>query len=232
MADIPYREVVGCIMYAALTVRIDIAFIAGQLAQHCQNPGMDHWKAAQRVLRYLASTRNHGLCFGGNVPSDNILIGYSDADYAGDPDTRRSTSGYVFILNGGAVTWSSRRQPIVALSTMQSEYIAVSDSTREAVWLRRLLGNLGSTQMSPTALRCDNESAIGLAYNPLAHKGSKHIEVRYHYIREQVINKTIELGYVNTCKPIADVLTKAVDGETFTSCLNGFGLGKVPDTLG
>ena len=218
MADIPFREVVGCIMYAALTVRIDIAFIAGQLAQHCQNPGMDHWKAAQRVLKYLASTRNHGLCFGGNVPSDNTLIGYSDADYAGDPDTRRSTSGYVFILNGGAVTWSSRRQPIVALSTMQSEYIAASDSTREAVWLRRLLGNLGSTQMSPTALRCDNESAIGLAYNPLAHKGSKHIEVRYHYIREQVINKTIELGYVNTCKQIADVLTKAVDGETFASC--------------
>jgi hypothetical protein len=91
MADIPFREVVGCIMYAALTVRIDIAFIAGQLAQHCQNPGMDHWKAAQRVLKYLASTRNHGLCFGGNVPTDKILIGYSDAYYAGDPDTRRST---------------------------------------------------------------------------------------------------------------------------------------------
>jgi hypothetical protein len=231
MSTIPFREVVGCIMYAALTVRIDIAFIAGQLAQHCQNPGLDHWKAAQRVLKYLASTRNHGLCFGGNDVKDNILIGYSDADYAGDPDTRRSTSGYVFILNGGAVTWSSRRQPIVALSTMQSEYIAASDSTREAVWIRRLLDNLGSTQMNPTALRCDNESAIGLAYNPLAHKGSKHIDVRYHYIREQVTNKTIELGYVNTCKQIADVLTKAVDGETFASCLNGFGLGKVPDII-
>jgi hypothetical protein len=114
---------------------------------------------------------------------------------------------------------------------MQSEYIAASDSTREAVWIRRLLDNLGSTQMNPTALRCDNESAIGLAYNPLAHKGSKHIDVRYHYIREQVTNKTIELGYVNTCKQIADVLTKAVDGETFASCLNGFGLGKVPDII-
>jgi hypothetical protein len=87
--------------------------------------------------------------------------------------------------------------------------------------------------MSPTSLRCDNESAIGLAYNPLAHnKGSKHIDVSYLYIREQVINKTIELGYVNTFKQTADILTKAVDGENFSSCLNGFGLGKVPDTIG
>ena len=101
MTDKPFR-VTGCIMYAALTVRIYIAFIAGQLAQHCQNPGMDHWKAAQRVLKYLASTHNHGLCFGRNVLSDNILIKYSDADYAGDPNTRCSTSGYVFIFNGVA----------------------------------------------------------------------------------------------------------------------------------
>jgi hypothetical protein len=180
MAGLPFREVVGCLMYAALTVRFDIAFMAGQLAQHCQNPGLEHWKAAVRVLRYLKGTRIHGICFGGKDSNNHVLVGYSDADYAGDPDTRRSTSGYVFILNGGAVTWSSRRQPIVSLSTMPSEYIAASEAIREAVWLRRLLDNLGTTQILPTLLRCDNESAIGLAYNPLAHKGAKHIEVRYH----------------------------------------------------
>jgi hypothetical protein len=119
MAVLPFREVVGCLMYAALTVRFDIAFMAGQLAQHYQNPGMEHWKAAIQVLRYLKATRNHGLCFGGNDSNNHD-------DYAGDPDTRRSTSGYVFILNGGGVTWSSRRQPIVALSTMQSECIALA----------------------------------------------------------------------------------------------------------
>jgi hypothetical protein len=180
MAGLPFCEVVWCLMYAALTVRFDIAFMAGQLAQHCQNPGLEHWKAAVRVLRYLKGTRIHGICFGGKDSNNHVLVGYSDADYAGDPDTRRSTSGYVFILNGGAVTWSSRRQPIVSLSTMPSEYIAASEAIREAVWLRRLLDNLGTTQILPTLLRCDNESAIGLAYNPLAHKGAKHIEVRYH----------------------------------------------------
>jgi hypothetical protein len=108
MAVLPFREVVGCLMYAALTVRFDIAFMAGQLAQHCQKPGMEHWKAAIQVLRYLKA----GLCFDSN---NHVLFGYSDADYAGDPDTRRSTSGYVFILNGGGVTWSSRRQPRVGI---------------------------------------------------------------------------------------------------------------------
>ena len=159
---------------------------------------------------------------------DDVLVGYSDADYAGDPTTRRSTSGYVFILNGAAVTWSSRKQPIVALSTMESEYIAASDSTREAVWLRRLLDDLGEQQREPTLLRCDNESAIGLAYNPLAHKGSKHIEVRYHYIREQVTCGNVEVVHVRTQNQFADVLTKAVDGETYLNCLAGFGLCEVP----
>jgi hypothetical protein len=101
MAVIPFREVVGCIMYAALTVRFDIAFMAGQLAQHCQNPSMEHWKTAKHVLRYLKATRNHGLCFGGNDSDNHVLVSYSDADYAADPDTRRLTSSYVFILNGG-----------------------------------------------------------------------------------------------------------------------------------
>jgi hypothetical protein len=229
MTNIPYREVVGSIMYAAITVRLDIAFIANQLAQHCQNPGMDHWKAAKRVLRYLATTRTHGICFGGGRDVKNTLVGYSDADYAGDPDTRRSTSGYVYILNGGAVTWSSRRQPIVALSTMESEYIAASDSTREAIWLRRLLDGIGVIQKEPTQLNCDNQSAILLARNPESHKGSKHIEVRFHYIREQISKNHISIKYVDTQSQLADVLTKALDIESQNKCLMGCGIGKVPE---
>ncbi len=184
MSNIPYREAVGSIMYAAITVRPDIAFIAGQLAIFCENPGPTHWKAAKRVLKYLAGTRNHGLCFDGRHIDNNLLIGYSDADYAGDCDTRRSTSGFVFVLNGAAVTWASRRQPIVALSTMESEYIAASDPSREVIWLRRLLHELGIEQTNPTPLLCDNESAISLTRNPESHKRSKHIDVRYHFIRE------------------------------------------------
>ena len=231
MATIPYREAVGSIMYAAITVRLDIAFIANQLAQHCQNPGMDHWKAAKRVLRYLATTRTHGLCFDGARNIRNTLVGYSDADYAGDPDSRRSTSGYVYILNGAAVTWSSRRQPIVALSTMESEYIAASDSTREAVWLRRLLEDLNTTQKEPTQLRCDNQSSILLARNPESHKGSKHIEVRFHYIREQILKKTISISYVDTQNQLADVLTKAIDLGNHDHCLKGCGVIEVPEAV-
>lgn len=163
MKKFPYREAVGSIMYAAITFRPDISFVAGQLAQHCENPGLKHWKAAKRVLRYLAGTKDSGICFDGSGTNQNVITGFTDADYAGDPDSRRSTSGFVFLLNKGAITWSSRRQPIVALSTMESEYIAASDSCREAIWLRLLLGELGSPQKYPTQLWCDNESAISIA---------------------------------------------------------------------
>lgn len=120
-------------MCAVITVRIYIAFIANQLAQHCQQLSMEHWKATKRVLRYLSATRNHGVSFGGSENTRNVLMGYSDVDYAGDQDTRRSTSEYVYIINGGAVTWSRKRQQIVALSTIEAEYIAVSGLMREAV---------------------------------------------------------------------------------------------------
>jgi hypothetical protein len=218
-------------MYAAITVRPDIAFIAGQLARFCENPGPTHWKAAKRVLKYLAGTRNHGLCFDGRHIDNNLLIGYSDADYAGDCDTRRSTSGFVFVLNGAAVTWSSRRQPIVALSTMESEYIAACDSSREVIWLRRLLHELGIKQTNPTPLLCDNESAISLTRNPESHKRSKHIDVRYHFIREQISKKNVEISYVNTKEQLADVFTKAIDGISQRKIMAGIGIVKVPEEV-
>lgn len=157
------------------------------------------------------------------------LTGYSDADYAGDPDSRRSTSGFVFTLNGAAVTWSSRRQPIVALSTMESEYIAASDSCREAIWLRRIIGELDKSQETTTPLLCDNESAISLAQNPEAHKRSKHIDVRYHFIREQVVKKVIDVSYVNTKDQLADILTKALDFESQTKIMDELGVRKIPE---
>lgn len=231
MFTVPNRQAVGSIMYAALTTRPDISFIAGQIAQQCENPGLDHWKAVKRVLKYLAGTRDYGLCFGGGDSSDNILISYCDADYAGDPDTCRSTSGFVFIFNGTAISWSSRKQPIVALSTMQSEYIAASEACREGVWLRRLLDNLGVRQNGATKLMCDNNSTILLAKNPEAHKGSKHISVTYHYIREQVLEKIVNIMYVNSGEQIADVLTKALDVGSHKKCLKGMGLMKVPNEV-
>jgi hypothetical protein len=227
MSKIPYREAVGCIMYAAITLRPDIAFQAVQIAQHCENPGLKHWNAVKRVLRYLAGTKNHGLCFGGSESNLNEIVGYSDADYGGDIETRRSTSGSIFKLNGGPVTWSSKKQPIVVLSTMESEYIAASDTGREAKWLRLLLSELGLPQKSPTKIWCDNESAIALARNPEYHKRSKHIDVRYHHLRELVFNKVIDIEYVNTKEQLADFLTKPVDIESSERIKKNLGIVKV-----
>ena len=229
MSAFPFRELLGSISYATCTVRPDLAFIVNQLAQFCQNPGPEHWNAGIRVLKYFAGTRSHGLCFDGNTRDWSVLDGYSDADLGGDPETRRSTSGYAFRLSGGAIScWSSRRQPIAALSTMQAEYIAASDWSREAVWLRTLLQELGYTQTGPTLLHCDNESAINLAYNPLANKGSKHIELRHHYIRELVEANVVRIKHVDTKAQLADMLTKAVDAGTFSICMRGLGVGPVP----
>jgi hypothetical protein len=214
-------------MYAAITLRPDIAFQAGQIAQHCENPGLKHWNAVKRVLRYLAGTKNHGLCFGGSESNLNEIVGYSDADYGGDIETRRSTSGSIFKLNGGPVTWSSKKQPIVVLSTMESEYIAASDTGREAKWLRLLLSELGLPQKSPTKIWCDNESAIALARNPEYHKRSKHIDVRYHHLRELVFNKVIDIEYVNTKEQLADFLTKPVDIESSERIKKNLGIVKV-----
>lgn len=225
-ASFPYREAVGSIMYAAITIRPDISFIAGQLAQHCENPSPAHWKGAKRVLRYLAGTRDHGICFGGKRTNPTRLNGYSDADYAGDPNSRKSTSGFLFTLNGGPITWSSRRQPIVALSTMEAEYIAASDACREATWIRLILSELGAHQNNPTTIWCDNESAISLAKNPESHKRSKHIDVRYHHIREQIKKGVVNLSYVNTKNQLADILTKGLDRQSQEKLMKEIGIVK------
>lgn len=227
MKTLPYREAVGGLLYAAITLRPDIAFVTSRLAQYCENPGVQHWKAAKRVIKYLAGPRDYGICFGGSETFNRQLNGYSDADYAADIDTRRSTSGFVFTLNGGPVSWTSRRQPIVALSTMESEYIAASDASREATWLRILLKELGIEQNKPTPIWCDNESAISLAKNPNSHKRFKHIDVRYHYIREQVMKKVVNMSYINTKSQLADILTKALDVMSQKKLMKEIGIVKI-----
>jgi hypothetical protein len=228
MSKIPYRESVGSLMYAAITFRPDIAHSVNQLAQFCENPGEPHWKGVKRILKYLSSTRRHGLCYSGQNTNPDTIVAFSDADYAGDVDTRRSTSGFVFILNGAAVTWSSRRQNCVALSTMESEYIAASETSREAVWLRRLLDQIGIRQERPIILNCDNKSAIALAHNPEHHTRSKHIDVRLHYIREQVIKKTIEINHVSSDDQLADILTKPLEETRFAHLRASIGVLEVP----
>ena len=193
-------------MYAATGTHPDISFAVSILARFMSDPHSVHWDTAKHVLCYLKGTKNLRLTFGLNK---NGLIGYTDADWASQAH-RHSISGSVFLVSGGAISWSSRKQPIIALSTTEAEYIAASDATRELLWLRALTSELNFSSDSPTTLFCDNQSAIKVAKNGLLHARTKHIDIRYHFIRETILNGHLDIIYCPTSEMIADVFTKAL----------------------
>lgn len=228
MSLVPYREAVGSLMYAATTFRPDIAYAVSQVAQFSENPGKAHWEAVKRIIAYLAGTPRHGLCFGGDGTDSGKLIGFTDSDYAGDTDTRKSTTGFVFIFNKGPVAWCSRRQPCTSLSTTEAEYIAASETSKESVWLRRMLNQLGEKQSDPTPIHCDNQSAIKLVRNPEFHNRTKHISVRFHFIRDQQEQKEIDIDYVRTEDQLADLFTKPLHGPRFERLRTAIGVVPTP----
>ena len=210
----PYREVVGSLLFLAMISRPDIAYSVGVASRFLDNHDDSHWHAVKRILRYLKETQNFGLLFHRERESD-ALVGYSDADYAADIDTRRSTTGYVFMMNGGCIAWSSKRQATVSLSTTEAEFIAASEATKEAIWLRKLLLEIEHGCSGPTTLNVDNQSAIKLTRNPEFHRRSKHIDVRYHFICEKLRNNEIDTKYVSTHDQCADILTKPLSYDKF-----------------
>jgi hypothetical protein len=214
MKSYPYQGLIGTEMYAMLGTRPDIAFAVGKLSQFNANPGKVHWDQAIHLLRYLAGTKDYCLEFNGKSNEDmsSLILGYTDSDWAGDIDTRRSTSGYVFLMCGGAVSWSSRLQASPALSSTEAEYMACTRAAQEAIWLRQLLEQLGFKQ-TPTQLLGDNQGSIALAKNPGNHPRTKHIQLRYHFIRFAITDGQILLDYVPTSEMAADGLTKSLTGE-------------------
>ena len=205
-----YRSVVGGLLYAAMVTRPDIAYAVQVLGRHLQASGPEHWTAAMRVMRYLQGTRELGIVYGVDASSGVVLQGYADADWAGDRDTRRSTTGYVFMVAGGTVSWSSKLQPTVALSSAEAEYMAACSAVQEAVHIRRLLGDLEFQQEQPTVIYEDNQGCIALSANPVLHQRTKHIDIRYHFTREKVESGEVVLQYVATEHQLADLLTKAL----------------------
>lgn len=180
------------------------------------NPGKEHWEVVKWIFRYLARTVGMGLMFnskGGSID----LAGYVDSDFAGDLDKRRSITGYVFTLGGGAILWKAMLQPTVALSTTKAKYMTVTEAAKEGIWLTGLVTELGIKQESAT-LYCDSQSAICLANNQVFHSRTKHIEVRYHKIREFVENGSIALKKIHTKDNLAYMFTKTVTIEKFKSC--------------
>jgi hypothetical protein len=217
-----YASIVGGLQYAALSTRPDIAYQASVLSRYLSDPHLQHWVAAKRVLRYLSGTAALGLQFGGKAPSKDgrmqQLVGpvYSDADWAGDEETRRSTTGFVVLLGGGAVSWASKRQKTVALSSAEAEYMATAAATQEIVWVRTLLNELGYEQDSPTPLLCDNQAAIAMAGNAVHHSRIKHIDLRHHFIRERVADGSMRVQWVPSTDQVADLLTKPLGAQPLT----------------
>jgi Reverse transcriptase (RNA-dependent DNA polymerase) len=221
-----YQAAVGALMFASICTRPDICFAVGQLSQHASNPDKSHFVALAQVFRYLRGTVDYRLSYKGTGRVEDVptLVGYSDADWAGDVGQRRSTTGYAFLLCGGAVSWQSKYQRTIAQSTVEAEYMAAASATKEAIWLRSLLDGIGCAPGHPTVLRVDNEGAIKLAENARHHDLTKHIALRYPLIRHHVAEGTITLTYVPTQLQAADCLTKGLLREKHAEALRLLGM--------
>ena len=181
-------------MYAQVYTRPDLAFVTGMLGRFQSNPGLDHWKAAKKVLRYMQGTKNFMLTY---KKSDNLeVIGYSDSDLAGCVDSKKSTSGYIFTLAGGAISWKSSKQTIVASSTMQAEFIACFEATGQAVWLKNFLPGLKVVDSisKPLTLYCDNEPAVFYANNNKSSVAARHIDLKYRVVQHKIRIKLLMLS--------------------------------------
>lgn len=216
----PYSTLVGSLLHLTVTTRPDIAFPVGVLSRFMAKPTKEHWHAAKAVLRYLSDSASFGITFHG---TDTALIGFCDADYAADTDTRKSTTGFVFIFNGGAITWSSKRQPTVAASTTEAEYMAAASATKEALWLRKLLFDL-RVNTGPLEIFSDNQGALKLLRNPISSLRTKHIDVAHHFARERIMRGEVSFNFVATTKMIADAFTKALPFAKFAFCREGMGM--------
>ncbi|KAK8916713.1 hypothetical protein KSP39_PZI022778 [Platanthera zijinensis] len=208
-----YRSLIGSLIYITNT-RPDVEYAVSILSRFLSKPSAEHLTAAKRVLRYLKGTLHYGLLYEEEASTD--LTGFSDSDWGGDSEDRKSTSGYVFMLGSKAVTWSSRKQKSVALSTAEAEYVAVCSAACEAVWLNRLFKELlAKEEGKPIQIKCDNTAAIGIAKNPIFHNRTKHIELRYHFLKDLVEEKQVELSYCQSNKQLADIMTKPLPEQNF-----------------
>jgi hypothetical protein len=222
-----YRQAVGSLMYAMVASRPDIAFAVGAVSKFNNSPQTAHWNAVKRIFRYLQGTRNYQLVY---RKLDEPLQGFCDADWANDKVDRRSTTGYTFCLANAAITWKSQKQPTVALSSTEAEYMAASHATREAIWLRRFLDELGFQQTAPTLIYSDNQGCIAMSKNPVHHQRTKHIDIQHHFVRDEVNNNTVTFKYLPTNEMPADVFTKAISKDAHERHCKKLGLSKDENT--
>ena len=217
--DLPYRELLGSLQYLVNATRPDICYAASYLARFASSFDNTHWECAKRVLKYLKGTSNHVIVLGGVLQNPCEIGGFVDADWATDKDTRRSVSGSIIKLGRGFVSWKSKMQSRVSLSTTEAEYVSMAQGSTDAIFVKNLLAEIN--QSSKIKMYCDNQGAIHWAHDRRDPSRAKHVDLKYHFIRELVEEKIVEIGYVNTVDQIGDILTKPLHGVRLKHLLSG-----------
>ncbi|XP_047334161.1 secreted RxLR effector protein 161-like [Impatiens glandulifera] len=214
MTRVPYSSAVGSLIYVMVCTRPDLAHVVSVVSRFMVQPGKEHWQAVKRIFRYLRRTFDVGLIYRGDTQC--LIIGYSDSDYARNVDSRRSMTSYVFTLGGSVVSWKATLQPTVTLSTTEIEYMALTEADKEGIWLKELISDLGQHQDQATVF-CDSLSVICLVKDQVHHERTKHIDVRYHFLRTE---KRIKVKKVGTADNHANMFTKSVPHSKFQHCLD------------
>ena len=212
--NLPIREALGALMFIANATRPDISYIVNKLSRHVSTPTAQLWKGIQRVLKYLKGTEGFGLTYDCGRPRDNLIF-YADSSFADDATDRKSTTGWISLMGGNVISWRSVKQKSVALSTTESEYMACCDATKEAVWIRNLYQEIFGIMSKPVTIFQDNQSTIFLAKNDVVKRRTKHIDLRYHFVREQIQKGIIEIIFCDTENMTADILTKPLGKHSY-----------------
>nr|XP_027097546.1 uncharacterized protein LOC113717094 [Coffea arabica] len=221
-----FKRLVGTFRYLTST-KPDITYGIGLISRFMESPCQSHLQAAKRILRYVQGTQSNSIFYSSSQGSN--LVGYTDSDWAGDTIRRRSTSRYVFYLGFGVFSWSSKKQQVVALSTAEAKYMAATSSATQALWLRRILRFLQHKQDGPAKIFCNSMSAIEFTKNPVFHGRSKHIDIKYHFIRELVQEQEIVIDYCRSEDQVANILTKPLKLEMFMKLKKMLGMVKFED---
>ena len=219
-----YRQAIGNLIYLMTCTRPDICYSVSVLSRFMQEPRELHWRFVKRLLRYVAFTKDYSLIFLKNPSLD--IVGYTDSDYASSIEDRRSISGYLFKYGNCPVTWNSSKQKTVALSSTEAEYVALTNAVKEGVWLKQLLNEL-EQKHDKIKVFCDNKSTICLSNNPEFHSRTKHIDIRFHYVRETIDTHSITIEHIPTENNLADILTKGLPRIKHYKLIDSIGIREI-----